>query len=67
MTRKYYTFNKIIGNTLAIKQGDKGVVWSLLVNALYYIEKKQEVRHHGSQDMGLCVLDRKCCVHAPYI
>jgi hypothetical protein len=69
LTPKYHLLHKILRNTIAIKQGDKGMVRGWLINTLFYLEKgkRLHIMHYIYEEMRLAVLEKKCCILAPYI
>jgi hypothetical protein len=69
MTPRYQLYNKVLRNTIAIKAGDRGVVRGWLINTLYYLEKEKKIDllDYIYQEIRICVLERKCCILAPYI
>jgi hypothetical protein len=69
MNQRYHLFNKVFRNTVASKQGDKGFVCGWLVNSLYYLEhgKKYDLMDYIYEEIRGSVLERKCCILAPYI
>jgi hypothetical protein len=56
-------------NTLSIKQGDKGLVRSWLINTLYYFDsdKKIDIMDYMYNELRLCVIERRCCIYDPYL
>lgn len=69
MTPRYQLYTKILKNTIALKGGDKGMARGWLINTLYHLEgdKRFDLLDYIFNEIRSCVLDRRCCVLAPYI
>jgi hypothetical protein len=69
LTPTYHLLHKILCHTISVKQGDKSQIRGWLINTLHYLEKgkRLDIMYYIYEEMRTAVIERKCCILAPYI